>query len=71
MSKNWLALIIVGGVILIGWTGYQFYLSFTESEIELFDYNVEPIQGELNSAVLDKVGEVEGEIQVKLGDIRE
>lgn len=52
MSKTWIGLIIVAAVVLLGWTGFQFYSAITGEGDQEFSKTVTMVDSKLPEDVL-------------------
>lgn len=63
-------LIILGAVILLVWTGLEFYNAITGQGNQEFSFTVVPIQGTVSEEVLGRVVEEKGKIPTPLSEIK-
>ena len=69
MSKTWIGLIIIAAVVLLGWTGVQFYTAITGEGDKEFSQTVTMISGELPQETLGKSYAEKGRVLVFLEEI--
>jgi len=69
MSKTWIGLIVIAAVVLLGWTGVQFYNAITGQGDKEFNQTVTMINGELPQDTLGKSYAEKDKVLVFLEDI--